>query len=66
LPSTVLFDYPNLRTLVRYLATEIMNQASASESLSIQPVTQIGNENSLDILNAIEQMSDDEVESWFN
>jgi len=66
-PSTILFDYPTVRALVGHLAKEILNQATPP-SLVHAPDVASGEEgdNSLDILNMIEQMSDDEVESRFN
>jgi acyl carrier protein len=66
--STILFDYPTLRTLAKYLDKEVLS--AHEETLAAVPVASIAvasnaNENSLDILETIEQMSDEEVESWF-
>ena len=64
-PSTILFDYPTLRALVEYLSREILNEAKPPSATPPVPAIGQATQNSLDILDTIEQMSDDEVESWF-
>jgi acyl carrier protein len=65
--STILFDYPTLRTLARYLDKEVVSDEETPTAVPAASITvaSSANENSLDILEAIEQMSDEEVESWF-
>jgi NADPH:quinone reductase-like Zn-dependent oxidoreductase/NAD(P)-dependent dehydrogenase (short-subunit alcohol dehydrogenase family)/acyl carrier protein len=66
--STMLFDYPTLRTLARYLDKEVLSaheETPAAVPVSTIPVASNANDNSLDILETIEQMSDEEVEFWF-
>jgi acyl carrier protein len=68
LPPTIFFDYPTLRTLARYLDKEVLS--AHEDKPAAVPATQVTaasntNENPLDILESIEQMSDEEVESWF-
>ncbi|HTD56120.1 MAG TPA: SDR family NAD(P)-dependent oxidoreductase, partial [Silvibacterium sp.] len=68
LPPTILFDYPTLRALTRYLNDGLAS--SHNERPSAAPPMQItaaGDEieHPLDILETIERMSDEEVESWF-
>jgi acyl carrier protein len=66
--STMLFDYPTLRTLARYLDKEVLSaheETPAAVPVSTITVASNANDNSLDILETIEQMSDEEVEFWF-
>jgi acyl transferase domain-containing protein/NAD(P)-dependent dehydrogenase (short-subunit alcohol dehydrogenase family)/acyl carrier protein len=66
--STILFDYPTLRTLARYLDKEVLpahDETPAAVPVASIAIASSANENSLDILETIEQMSDEEVESWF-
>jgi acyl carrier protein len=66
--STMLFDYPTLRTLARYLDKEVLSaHEETPAAVPLLPVTvaSSANDNSLDILETIEQMSDEEVEFWF-
>ena len=68
-PSTILFDYPTLRVLARYLNAEVLssNQPVAGEEVELSPRSAPHRkETSLDILELIEHMSDDEVESSFD
>ena len=68
-PSTILFDYPTLRVLAKYMKGEVLslNQPAGGSETEL-PVRAASHqkENSLDILELIEQMSDDEVESSFD
>jgi NADPH:quinone reductase-like Zn-dependent oxidoreductase/SAM-dependent methyltransferase/acyl carrier protein len=67
-PSTILFDYPTLRTLVRYLEQELLSVNQVTPAIAPASAVIVAADtkvNSLDILDTIEQMSDDEVESWF-
>jgi acyl carrier protein len=67
-PPTLLFDYPTLRTLARYLDKEVLSadeKTPAAVPVASIAVASSANENSLDILETIEEMSDEEVESWF-
>jgi NADPH:quinone reductase-like Zn-dependent oxidoreductase/acyl carrier protein len=66
--STILFDYPTLRILARYLDKEVLSaheETPAAAAVASTAVASSANENSLDILETIEEMSDEEVESWF-
>jgi microcystin synthetase protein McyD len=66
--STILFDYPTLRMLARYLDKEVLSayeETPAAAEVASTAVASSANENSLDILETIEEMSDEEVESWF-
>jgi NAD(P)-dependent dehydrogenase (short-subunit alcohol dehydrogenase family)/acyl carrier protein len=67
-PPTILFDYPTLRALTRYLDKEVLSAREETPlAVPVAPITATSsaNENPLDILESIEQMSDEEVESWF-
>jgi len=68
LPPTILFDYPTLRALARYLDKEVLSiheeRPAAAPAAQIKAASNT-NEHPLDILEIIEQMSDEEVESWF-
>jgi NADPH:quinone reductase-like Zn-dependent oxidoreductase/short-subunit dehydrogenase/SAM-dependent methyltransferase/acyl carrier protein len=68
-PSTILFDYPTLRDLIGYLdggsrpmpaETKVLDPNGGIVGDSVK-----GNDRSFDILDAIEQMSDEEVESLY-
>jgi acyl transferase domain-containing protein/acyl carrier protein len=66
--STILFDYPTLRTLAKYLDKEVLSapeERPAAVPVASIAVASSANEDSLGILETIEQMSDEEVESWF-
>jgi NAD(P)-dependent dehydrogenase (short-subunit alcohol dehydrogenase family)/acyl carrier protein len=66
--STILFDYPTLRSLARYLDKEVLSaheETPAAVPVASIAVASSATENSLDILETIEQMSDEEVETWF-
>jgi acyl carrier protein len=67
--STILFDYPTLRVLVAYLQGELPSSTSSAvhgeERPRARPVHR-REEDVLGILDAIEQMSDEEVESSFD
>jgi len=72
-PSTILFDYPTLRTLTAYLGKEVLaaNQAlpvardnpPSKEIVAPARAVTTNRESALGILESIEQMSDQEVES---
>jgi acyl carrier protein len=68
-PSTILFDYPTLRELVGYLdggSRHSSVETKASERRDdITDDDAKGSDGSIDILDAIEQMSDEEVESLY-
>jgi hypothetical protein len=65
LPPTLLFDYPTMRSLVKYLSPRLAPEAANAEEIpAFIAVKEIaGRDNPLDLLNAIEQMADEEVES---
>lgn len=66
--ATMLFDYPTLRTLARHLDKTVLSTDQERPVAAAAPqikTANLKNEKSLDILDAIEQMSDEEVESWF-
>jgi len=72
-PSTILFDYPTLRTLALYLEQELftVDRASPVNGMKPSPLEKIASPSReiatgrdvLGILNMIEQMTDQEVES---
>jgi acyl transferase domain-containing protein/NAD(P)-dependent dehydrogenase (short-subunit alcohol dehydrogenase family)/SAM-dependent methyltransferase/acyl carrier protein len=64
-PSTILFDYPTLRTLASYLSSEVFprEQTRPGTNGSTLRAAKGGNEDSLTVLEMIEQLSDEEVES---
>ena len=66
LPSTLLFDYPTLRKLARFLEEElfpnVLREETATVTLSIAPEPDDEIE-TLSILDEIEQLSDEEVDS---
>jgi acyl transferase domain-containing protein len=68
-PSTILFDYPTLRVLAKYLNDDVLflnKPVAASETEVRVPVESPRKKHTLDILDLIEQMSDDQVESSFD
>ena len=69
LPSTILFDYPTLRNLIGYL--DGGSRPTPAETKTPNSPDDIidgsakGNDRNFDILDAIEQMSDEEVETLY-
>jgi NADPH:quinone reductase-like Zn-dependent oxidoreductase/acyl carrier protein/ubiquinone/menaquinone biosynthesis C-methylase UbiE/short-subunit dehydrogenase len=70
-PSTLLFDYPNLRTLARHIEAQFSSSLSNAHADALNDLPERRrNEDQpaegrgmLDLLDAIEQLSDDEVEA---
>ncbi len=66
LPSTLLFDYPTLRKLARFLEEElfpnVLREETAVVTLSVEPEPDDDIE-TRSILDEIEQLSDEEVDS---
>jgi acyl carrier protein len=66
LPSTLLFDYPTLRKLARFMEEElfpdVLREETAAVALLVDPEPD-GDIGTLSILDEIERLSDDEVDS---
>jgi acyl carrier protein/short-subunit dehydrogenase len=66
LPSTLLFDYPTLRKLARFMEEElfpdVLREETAAVALLVEPEPD-GDIGTLSILDEIERLSDDEVDS---
>jgi NADPH:quinone reductase-like Zn-dependent oxidoreductase/NAD(P)-dependent dehydrogenase (short-subunit alcohol dehydrogenase family)/SAM-dependent methyltransferase/acyl carrier protein len=67
-PSTILFDYPTLRVLAKYLNDDVLllNKPVVSSEIEVPRAASPRKKNTLDILDLIEQMSDDQVQSSFD
>jgi acyl carrier protein len=62
---TLLFDHPTLRSLVTYVGGELVTKSTPANTLEVSSFKSpdaIKQESAFDLLQAIEQMSDDEVE----
>jgi acyl carrier protein len=59
LPSTLVFDYPSVADLTEFLAADVLRLTESAE----RPSATAGDASALD---AIEQLSDEEVEAFFN
>ncbi len=59
LPATLLFDYPTVETLTKYLSRNVLG---LEESLEISPRPHSPSSTGLDVLDQIENLDDEEIE----